>query len=71
MAERINLGGLLSKPNKKKTKRGGGRQKKNQSLVILSANAAGLKNKSESLKNEIYCPRNTLYQKRKAQIGKL
>ena len=52
MAGRINLGGLLRKTNRKKTKRGG-KKYKNQSLVILSANAAGLKNKSESLKNEI------------------
>ena len=48
----INLGGLLRARNKKKIKRGG-KKGKNQSLIILSANAQGLKAKIESLKNEI------------------
>ena len=48
----INVGGLLRASNRKKIKRGG-KKGKNESLIILSANAQGLKAKVESLKNEI------------------
>ena len=43
MAENINVAGLLTK-KKKKVKRGG-KKRKNQSLVMFSINAAGLKSK--------------------------
>jgi hypothetical protein len=49
MDEPINVAGLL---RKKKIKRGG-KKGKNQSLVIFSTNAAGLKSKVQSLKTEI------------------
>ena len=48
----INVGGLIRASNRKKIKRGG-KKGKNQSLIILSANAQGLKANVESLKNEI------------------
>ena len=50
----INVGRILNKRNKNKIKRGG-KKNKNQSLIMLSANAEGLKSKVESLKNEILC----------------
>ena len=50
----INVGRILNKRNKNKIKRGG-KKNKNQSLIMLSANAKGLKSKVESLKNEILC----------------
>ena len=48
----INVGRLLKTNARNKIKRGG-KKNKNQSLLILSANAEGLKSKIESLKNEI------------------
>ena len=45
------MGGLLRK-QKKRIKRGG-KKHKNQSFVMFSTNAAGLKSKVQSLKNEI------------------
>ena len=46
------MAGLLKK--KKKVKRGGRKfQKKNQPLIVFSTNAAGLKSKIQSLKNEL------------------
>ena len=50
MGEHSNVARILKK--KKKIKRGGNKNKK-QELVIFSTNAAGLKNKIQSLKNEI------------------
>ena len=49
------LGGVLNKKkNKKRVKRGGRKfNKKNESFTIFSTNAAGLKKKVHSLKNEI------------------
>ena len=44
------MAGVLKR--KKKTKRGG-RKNKKQDLTIFSTNAAGLKSKMQSLKNEI------------------
>ena len=54
MGKRNQLGELLenSKLRKPKVKRGG-KKYKNQSLVLFSANAEGLKPKIESLKNEL------------------
>ena len=46
----INVGRILNTRKTKKIKRGG-KKYKNQSLVLLSANAEGLKLKVESLKN--------------------
>ena len=45
----INVGRLLKTNARNKIKRGG-KKNKNQSLLILSANAEGLKTKIESLK---------------------
>ena len=54
LGNRNQLGGILenSKLRKPKVKRGG-KKYKNQSLVLFSANAEGLKPKIESLKNEL------------------
>ena len=46
------VGRLLSK-NRRKTKRGGRKQKKSEPLVIFSTNAAGLHKKVNSLKKEL------------------
>ena len=50
MGEHQNVARILKK--KKKVKRGGMKKKK-QELVLFSTNAAGLKTKIQSLKNEI------------------
>ena len=47
-----NVGGLLNKNKRKHTKRGRGK-KNEQTMNIFSTNAAGLKNKIQSFKNEI------------------
>ena len=46
------MAGLLKRKGKKKIKRGG-RKNKNQSFVLFSTNAAGMKCKMESLKSEL------------------
>ena len=57
----INVGRILNTRKTKKIKRGG-KKYKNQSLVLLSANAEGLKLKVESLKNEIKCQNVAIFQ---------
>ena len=48
------MGGLLENKKKQRVKRGGRKYKKNnKSLSIFSTNAAGLKFKVQSLKNEL------------------
>ena len=54
MGKQRHLGGILENPKIRKTKtKRGGKKYKNKSLVMFSANAEGLKPKTNSLKNEL------------------
>ena len=69
MGQHNNVARILR--NKKKKIRRGGNKNKNQELVIFSTNAAGLKSKIQSLKNELKSVSASIFNERKLVLGLL